>query len=266
MGNTCGGAPEEEKKHMHVIVALQETGLRFHDTEFPAGPESLLGCWEDEDFNPKELGQQWAKIQWERIVDNRMIKKKRGEHKLFEASEAVSATDIEHGALNDYYFLSTLAVLTEWPGLIQKLFAVDTVNQEGVFSTYLHQDGERVEIVVDNYIPCLDGIPMFSHSKTHQLWVMVLEKTWAKLLGSYEAILTGWVHETLRDLLGAPSYEYIIADQGQESILEILKTAYKKKYILSAGVNADDAEESKKIETLGLNSNYSLAILGVFEV
>ena len=225
-----------------------------------------MARWEDEDYKPKELGQQWSKIQWERIGENRMIKKKRGEHNLFGTSGAVKATDIEHGALDDFYFLSTLAVLAERPGLIQKSFVIDTVNQEGVFSTNLYQDGEQVEIVVDNYIPCLDGIPMFSHSKTHELWVMVLEKTWAKLLGSYEAIVTGRVHETMRDLLGAPSFEYIIAEQADGAALEIMKTSHKKKYILAAGVNAADPQEAKKAETIGLNPSYSLAILGIHEV
>jgi calpain-15 len=143
------------------------------------------------------------------------------------------------------------------------LFALADVNHEGVFSAYLYKDGEKVEMVVDNYIPCLDGIPVFSHSKTNELWVMVLEKAWAKLLGSYEAMIHGRVHETMRDLLGAPAYEHKLADEGA---LEILKKGYEQKYLLSAGVDADSSEESAQFQTLGLDPKYSFAVLGIYEV
>ena len=44
------------------------------------------------------------------------------------------------------------------------------------------------------------------------MWVIFLEKAWAKVHGSYERIVAGQVHQTMRDLTGAPSYEYIIED------------------------------------------------------
>ena len=51
MGNFCAGSPEHLKKHVHVLEELHETGLKFHDAEFPAGPESLMVEWEDENYN-----------------------------------------------------------------------------------------------------------------------------------------------------------------------------------------------------------------------
>ena len=38
--------------------------------------------------------------------------------------------------------------------------------------------------------------------------MVLLEKAWAKLHGSYKKVDGGFSHETLRDLTGAPSYEY----------------------------------------------------------
>ena len=39
---------------------------------------------------------------------------------------------------------------------------------------------------------------------------VVLEKAWAKIHGSYERIEAGQAHLTMRDLTGAPAYEYFI--------------------------------------------------------
>ena len=47
--------------------------------------------------------------------------------------------------------------------------------------------GEIREVVVDDYIPVnQQGDPLFARPAAHrQIWVMILEKVWAKLHHSY---------------------------------------------------------------------------------
>ena len=40
------------------------------------------------------------------------------------------------------------------------------------------------------------------------MWVILLEKAWAKIHGSYDKIIAGDGAKTLRDITGAPSYGY----------------------------------------------------------
>jgi calpain-15 len=49
---------------------------------------------------------------------------------------------------------------------------------------------------------------VFSTSAKNDLWVLILEKAWAKLHGSYERIMKGKTHNILRDLTGAPVFEF----------------------------------------------------------
>jgi hypothetical protein len=53
--------------------------------------------------------------------------------------------------------------------------------------------GEWVPVVVDDWIPCeARGKPAFATSrKGNELWVSILEKAYAKLHGSYEALEGG---------------------------------------------------------------------------
>ena len=63
--------------------------------------------------------------------------------------------------------------------------------------------------MIDDYVPITkDGKLAFAQNNKNELWVCLIEKAWAKLHGSYERIAAGAAHLTLRDLTGAPSYDY----------------------------------------------------------
>jgi calpain-15 len=58
---------------------------------------------------------------------------------------------------------------------------------------------------VDDFFPCYpSGGPIYSKSHGNELWVLLLEKAYAKLHGSYEAIKSGWAYEAMMDMTGAP--------------------------------------------------------------
>lgn len=60
---------------------------------------------------------------------------------------------------------------------------------------------------IDDYFPCdpISKSPAFTRSRGKEIWVLILEKAWAKLYGSYERIEAGTCREALRDLTGAPT-------------------------------------------------------------
>ena len=66
------------------------------------------------------------------------------------------------------------------------------------------------EVVVDDWFPCQGEPPkpLFMHNKHgEELWMMLIEKAWAKVYGSYAMISGGDATWALRNLTGAPSYE-----------------------------------------------------------
>jgi calpain-15 len=69
--------------------------------------------------------------------------------------------------------------------------------------------------VVDDYFPIIGpGRPAFARPTEGQneIWVMLLEKAYAKAYGGYYRLNLGRAGEALRDLTGAPSYGYLLKE------------------------------------------------------
>ena len=50
---------------------------------------------------------------------------------------------------------------------------------------YLCKDGTQQMVIVDNFIPTIDNKLIFSRAHGKETWVIILEKAWAKIKGSY---------------------------------------------------------------------------------
>lgn len=56
---------------------------------------------------------------------------------------------------------------------------------------------------VDDFFPCYPGGgAIYSRGHGPEMWVLLLEKAFAKYCGSYEAIKSGWAFEAMIDLTG----------------------------------------------------------------
>lgn len=77
-----------------------------------------------------------------------------------------------------------------------------------MFGVRITKNGNYECVIVDDYFPCLDKQPCFTRANGNELWVLILEKAWAKVHKSYERIIGGQSHQTFRDITGAPGYEY----------------------------------------------------------
>ena len=100
--------------------------------------------------------------------------------------------------------------------------------------------------------------PAFSKTINKELWVLILEKVWAKINHTYENTITGFASEAFRCLTGAPvefhSHDYT------EDIWDQIVEADQRNYIIctSAGkTNLSDEDYNK----IGLVSDHSYAVI-----
>jgi calpain-15 len=183
---------------------------------------------------------------------------------IFSLDQEINPNDIKQGALNNCYFLSVLSALAEYPERIRSLFLSQEKNSVNIYGVRLCIDGTWEEIVIDNFFPC-DGrkkSPCFSSGGENNLWVMIIEKCYAKAYGSYHKIEGGIPEHAMRDLTGAPT---LTLDNSSENLLSSLKEACEKRWIITASAGETDASKDL-LKEVGLIPLHAYTILEVHEI
>ena len=96
--------------------------------------------------------------------------------------------DIKQGYCGDCYFLSSLSSLAEYSDRVKAIFMTQEINEAGCYAMQFYINGERIEVVVDDFFPYCPYKDEWAFSRSNsekEIWVMLLEKGWAKIHGSY---------------------------------------------------------------------------------
>ncbi|KAJ3443723.1 calpain [Anaeramoeba flamelloides] len=185
------GQCEEE---LLIIKQCQKSGEKFTDPDFPPNMSSIV-------INVNNYKDKLNRVkEWKRASE---IPSEESEIALFK--EGMSPEDIEQGSLGDCYLLSSISVLSLKEEKVLKIFLTKKYQPEfGFFIVRFFSNDQWHKIIVDDYLPCgRNGRPIFARSKNNdELWVQIIEKAYAKLFGSYEAIEGGFVHLCLVNLTG----------------------------------------------------------------
>jgi hypothetical protein len=140
-------------------------------------------------------------------------------------------------------------------------------------------DGEDTEVVVDDWFPfyvdssnnesfCFarkKGKNLKEKEETNEIWVMLLEKAWAKVCGSFEAAEMGTADEAFNNIDGTPTQNFIINQiekQGQEAFLwKTLQEADAKNYPISCQVDSNVRCNNETLNRFGLCDFHSYTVL-----
>lgn len=83
------------------------------------------------------------------------------------------------------------------------------MNEAGCYAVEMFINGEHRVIVVDDYFPFDPDTqnwafsrPSKTSERKNEIWVLILEKAWAKVFGSYQRIESGKTSEALYNLIG----------------------------------------------------------------
>jgi len=161
--------------------------------------------------------------------------------------------------------LSALSEVEEKCHYIRRIFNDKETQETGLYGVYLCVDGEFKLVLVDDMIPCLgeDGGPSFSKANGPELWVMLLEKAYAKIYGTYEKINNGMSGKAINDLTGAPYENLDITPKTAIKGFNMVVDGKKRGYIMTCASKPGTNEE---IDKNGIIKSHCYAILDCMDM
>ncbi|KAL4717640.1 hypothetical protein ACJJTC_000789 [Scirpophaga incertulas] len=137
--------------------------------------------------------------------------------------------DIVPGILGDRWLAYCLGALYLSKGLFYRVVPADQhidSSYAGIFKFRLWWCGQWLEVLVDDRLPTVNGKLVFlQSSQSEQMWPALLEKAYAKLHGSYEALKYGCLLDGLADLTGGITESIRLTDiTDPNSLSAMLKT------------------------------------------
>ena len=234
-----------------------ETEKLFTDPLFPPNMNSILGL--DSNGQPiDQLVYNEKSKEREEFKDITFVRP----HKIFGEnykliSGKIEFDDVKQGGLGDCYFLSTVANLCKVPGLIYNLFITKEKNKDGFYEIIMMIDGKPQIVIVDDFIPVRlssSNKPKCCFAKPHEkeIWVILLEKAWAKINGGYLNIISGNPRDAFEVLTGFGSITFNILDldfENKKLIQKEIENAYETNAFFFLFNNKRRKNKKRRIST-----------------
>ncbi|XP_066293758.1 calpain-9-like [Branchiostoma lanceolatum] len=246
------------KREMHITAVTQEmtsaiqsclnSGTPWDDPDFPAAPKTI-----------DHRGKSGNNIQWKRpqaLTNNPRL-----------LVHGVSTDDVCQGTLGDCWFLSACASIARESELMSKVIPKDQYlwkggRYAGVAHFRFWRFGAWQDVYVDDNLPTVHGRLTYARcSDNNEFWLPLIEKAYAKLNGSYAALISGQATDALTDLTGGICEKFKTGPQEEQILYKTLLKAQKRGSFMTCSTKSTFDEGSS-----GLVSGHAYTITGVAKI
>ena len=173
--------------------------------------------------------------------------------------------------LYDFNLVSALSGLAEKPELIKKIILNEETSIFGIYHLKLCLKGKWKTFVIDDLIPCYpNSNPMFTHSTSNELWVLLIEKLFAKIYECYFNLTELDLSDCFLLLTGCPTFYFLIEDlvrdDDKTNLFNKLNEYVKMNNYLVMAVRSlkDEEEENNNNDDVFISTpNFGYTILDI---
>ncbi|CAF3407564.1 unnamed protein product [Rotaria socialis] len=231
----------------------------FVDPEFPATSKSIY-----------HSGKRLTDVQWHRPTT------------VFRKAQFVidgfQRGDLDQGEIGNCWFIAGSGAVTLNPDLLQRVVpsnqSFDSAAYAGIFHFRFWLYGYWYDVVIDDQLPFhSDGRLVFCRNKKdkNEMWAPLLEKAYAKICGSYEAMEGGFTTDALIDMTGGIEEAFELNNAStanaefKERVKRVLWQAYLRKSMLGCSITADPNVTEARLSN-GLVKGHAYSITRVADV
>ena len=227
-------------KYWRNQIPPHDLSSPFTDYYFPPNTNSLHGLTSTGEIIDPVNGPVKSQEIDPEMIEWKRIHEVMPEAKIFE--DKIEFDDVKQGFLGNCYFLSAVSALTEFPYLIYQIFRSKKENPLGYYEMVFFIDGEWQIVFVDDYFAFEKGSNNFKFARPNglELWVILLEKAWAKLNGGYNLTISGYSCDPLASLTGFPTEMFYMNEQlSVNDLWEKFSNLDKINHIMCASTRDD---------------------------
>ncbi|XP_073416191.1 calpain-9 [Dendrobates tinctorius] len=252
---------DKEPSLPSTAKSIHSSGKTYEELRHECNRKGIL--FEDEDFKANDSSLFYSEkpnipFVWKRpkeiVKDPEFI--------LGDASR----TDVCQGDLGDCWLLAAIASLTLNEKVLHRVVPPDQsfgTGYAGIFHFQFWQHNEWLDVVIDDRLPTFKNRLVFLHSADlNEFWSALLEKAYAKLNGSYEALKGGSTVEAMEDFTGGVSEAYENKN-APKNFFEIMDKALKRGSMLGCSIDTTSSAETEAKTPQGLVKGHAYSITGM---
>ncbi|XP_021708586.1 calpain-A isoform X4 [Aedes aegypti] len=185
--------------------------------------------------------------------------------------EGFSRFDVQQGELGDCWLLAACANLTQDQKMFLRVVPEDNSFEDdyaGIFHFRFWQYGRWVDVVIDDRLPTYRGELIYMRSsEKNEFWSALLEKAYAKLHGSYEALKGGTTCEAMEDFTGGVTEMYDLKDQTPPNLFAIIEKGFQRNSMFACSIEPDPhVTEAETREGLIRGHAYSITKIQLVDI